>query len=154
LRDRPTDIAAKVGRHVVSAGYFATMTIPLLRGRTFTPADRLGGRKVALVSVSAARMLWPGDDPIGKPIALGLDGFGDRVEVVGVVISAVRREVGAVDPLAPIYEMATMKERVRTATLPATFSTIVLGILAGMALPMAAVGGYGVQRRTRPSPQP
>jgi predicted permease len=184
FRDRPNQIDAKVGRHVVSAGYFDTMKIPLQRCRLFTPADRLDATKVAIVSATAARTLWPGEDPIGKPVALGMNGFGDRVEVIGVVgdvrygaieeppradvyvsfrqapgntggfvrtvgdpravIGAVRLAVRAVDPLAPIYEMATMRERVRMATLAASFSTGVLGIFAGIALALAAVGVYGV----------
>jgi predicted permease len=38
-----------------------------------------------LVSEGAARKFWPGEDPIGKPIAVGQAGFGDRAEIVGIV---------------------------------------------------------------------
>jgi predicted permease len=61
------------------------MGIPLLRGRGFGPADRLGSPKVVLVNETAARRFWPNEDPIGKPIGVGQGGFGDRAEIVGVV---------------------------------------------------------------------
>jgi predicted permease len=51
---------------VVSDDYFATMRIPIVRGRAFTNAD--GSQPVAIVSQSAARHFWPGQDAIGKRI--------------------------------------------------------------------------------------
>lgn len=50
------------------ADYFRTFGIPVLRGRGFTHADREGAPLVAVVSESAARRLWPGQDAIGKRI--------------------------------------------------------------------------------------
>jgi putative ABC transport system permease protein len=88
FRDRP-DVARGtepvVGIHYVSPDYFKTMRIPLIRGRWFTPADGPGAPKVVLISEGAARKFWPGEDPIGKPIAVGQAGFGDRAEIVGIV---------------------------------------------------------------------
>jgi predicted permease len=63
------------------AGFFQTMRIPLLKGRDFTPADRAGTARVAIVNERLASLLWPGEDPVGKHIP----GWGmDDVEVVGV----------------------------------------------------------------------
>jgi predicted permease len=47
----------------VTPSDFATMRIAIVRGRVFA-AGETGGR---VVSVSLARRLWPGEDPIGKP---------------------------------------------------------------------------------------
>ena len=47
-------------------GYFATVGIPLLKGRDFTEADREGTELVAIVNETMARMYWPGEDPLGK----------------------------------------------------------------------------------------
>jgi predicted permease len=88
FRDRP-EVARgtepTVGIHYVSPDYFKTMEIPLIRGRWFTPADGQGAPKVVVISEGAARKFWPNEDPIGRPIALGQSGFGDRAEIVGIV---------------------------------------------------------------------
>ncbi|HYM11656.1 MAG TPA: ABC transporter permease, partial [Bryobacterales bacterium] len=88
FRDRPEaprGSEPSVGIHWVAGDYFKTLRIPLLRGRWFTPQDRQGAPKVVLISEYAARKLWPGEDPIGKPIGLGVGGFNDRAEIVGTV---------------------------------------------------------------------
>jgi len=88
FRDRPPEARGSepsVGVHFVSPGYFKTMRIPLLRGRWFTEADRRGSPKVVLISELAARRFWPGEDPIGKPVAVGQGGFNGRAEVIGIV---------------------------------------------------------------------
>jgi hypothetical protein len=51
-----------------SDDYFATLGIPLLRGRTLTEADRSGAPPVAIISIGLAKQLWPGSDPIGARV--------------------------------------------------------------------------------------
>ncbi|HXP59054.1 MAG TPA: ABC transporter permease [Dongiaceae bacterium] len=63
----------------VSPGYFRTMGIPLLAGRTFAPNDQ--ERKVAVISERLARTLWPGASAIGRSFE---GGFG-IYEVIGIV---------------------------------------------------------------------
>ncbi len=46
--------------------YFSTMGIAVLAGRAFTPADHTTNLGNVIVSRSAAKLLWPGQDPIGK----------------------------------------------------------------------------------------
>jgi predicted permease len=53
----------------VSGAYFDVMGIPILRGRTFTAAEREGD-PVAIVSESAARLLWPTRDAVGETFRL------------------------------------------------------------------------------------
>ena len=48
------------------------MGIPILRGRTFTEADTMGSPLVIIVNRKLAERFWPGQDPIGKRIHLGL----------------------------------------------------------------------------------
>lgn len=65
-----------------SPHYFLAMGIPLRSGRAIEETDV--PRKVAVVSESAARRLWPGEDPIGKRFRRA-DTEEAPFEVVGVV---------------------------------------------------------------------
>ncbi len=71
----------------VSPGYFGMLGIPVLKGRVFTDQDCGGSPPIAIISQSAAQRFFPGQDPIGKMIYLGIwesDEF-ERRQVVGVV---------------------------------------------------------------------
>ena len=71
-------------RYVVTPGYFATMGIPLERGRLLTPDDRAGMPHVVVIDDVLARQLWPGESALGKRVTHL--GAGDTaVTVVGVV---------------------------------------------------------------------
>lgn len=89
---RPTDPAgpewpAMAGFRMVTPGYFEVLQQPLLRGRSFTEADRDGAAPVAIISSGIAEKLWPGEDPIGKVI--GTNYLWDEWQtVVGVVAEA------------------------------------------------------------------
>ena len=72
---------------VVTPDYFAAMGTPLLRGRGLTSADA-AGPPVVVINETFARLVWPGDDALGKCIRLG-DGPECR-EIVGVVPEAKR----------------------------------------------------------------
>jgi putative ABC transport system permease protein len=74
-----------VNWRLVTADYFRTMNIPLLKGRAFTETDNETGEKVALINDTLARKYWPGENPIGKRINTGFEGKGVWVTVVGVV---------------------------------------------------------------------
>ena len=50
----------------VSPGFFAALGIPLVAGRDFTDADRLGAERVVIVSQSIAQQLFPGQDPLNR----------------------------------------------------------------------------------------
>lgn len=55
----------------VSAGYFAAMGIPLLRGRVFATSDVADHRGVVIVNQAFAQRFWPGANPVGKQLLLG-----------------------------------------------------------------------------------
>jgi len=78
-----------VAMNVVSGGYFGTMGIGLVAGRTFTAADVPGGLLVAVVNEALASRIWPGGSAVGKRIWMrdfhSPDGPGIPIEVVGVV---------------------------------------------------------------------
>ena len=71
---------------VASAGYFAAMNIPLLRGRVFGNEDTVNSPHAALISQELASRYWPQEDPIGKRIQFGnMDTDKRLLNVVGVV---------------------------------------------------------------------
>src|SRR5579872_2879494 len=57
--------------HEVSPGFISTLGVPLLRGRTFTEADKQGAPLVGMVNAKLAKQYWPNDDPIGKRFMFG-----------------------------------------------------------------------------------
>lgn len=54
--------------NIVDIGYFKTLRMRLASGREFTTNDYAGTAPVAIVSESGARLLWPGQDAVGKYI--------------------------------------------------------------------------------------
>ncbi|MDR3726317.1 MAG: ABC transporter permease [Terracidiphilus sp.] len=56
----------------VIGNYFRAAGIPLVRGRDFTEADRAGSPLVVIVNRTLAERFWPGQDPIGKRIHIGV----------------------------------------------------------------------------------
>jgi putative ABC transport system permease protein len=72
---------------VVSPGYFETMGIRLLQGRTFDEQDRADARLVAIVDETLAKRHWPRGDAVGKRIHYGRrpDPNSPGLEIVGVV---------------------------------------------------------------------
>jgi len=65
----------------VTPGFFATMGIPLERGRDVSESDSVDAPFAAVVSASFGRRYWPDQDPLGRHFTIA---FHDRM-VVGVV---------------------------------------------------------------------
>ena len=70
-----------VGWRSADAGYFATLRIPVLRGRVFRPQDGGGKRRVFVLSQQAAASLYGAGDPVGRQLRFN----GEIGEVIGVV---------------------------------------------------------------------
>ncbi|MBV9407147.1 MAG: ABC transporter permease [Acidobacteriaceae bacterium] len=99
----PAGERASPDRYVVTPDYFAAVKIPLLEGRLFDERDDASHKNVALVSRTAARVLWPGESPIGKKFRAGaVSGDWDHApfrEIVGVVGDIEQYRLGM--PLRP-----------------------------------------------------
>jgi putative ABC transport system permease protein len=81
--DAPFTDERMVYNNSVGPQYFSTMQIPLVGGREFTPADRVGAPPVVVISAAMAARLWPNESAIGKRI--GVQGpSGPWIEIVGV----------------------------------------------------------------------
>ena len=102
-----------------SAGYFAAMRIPLLRGRTFDATDEFNAPNAAVVSQSVAEKYWPNQDPIGQTIQFGnMDGDLRLLHIVGVVGDV--HDYGVDERIAPtVYANSLQRSPDSTWTLVA-----------------------------------
>jgi predicted permease len=91
---------------VASAGYFESMGIPLVKGRSFTPEDRWDSPPVMVVSEELARRFFPAGDAIGRYIETGWGREGHRLggEIVGIVGDV--KQFGLAIDAAPAYYAA------------------------------------------------
>ncbi len=119
-----------VGIHWVTPDYFSTLGVAVLRGRNFTDHDRASQARVLVVNETAAREIWPNQDPIGKRVAVGQGGFHVGAEVIGIVSDVRYRaiETAAMPdvyvPLAQSYQ-SRMRLFVRTGLDPAALAPAV-----------------------------
>ncbi len=175
----------------VTPTYFATLGIPVLRGRPFAASDVESSEPVAIVSESFARRFLKGDG-LGGMIRVGGQSSPSR-RVVGIVgdvrqfvgfpalptyylasaqtpasltrgfsswfpINIVARTSGdpaamkplvvrtirAVDAQVPMGQVQTMDEILSGSLVMQRFEMLLLGVFAGLAVVLAAVGIYGV----------
>ena len=87
---------------VITGDYFHTFKVPLLRGRTFNERDTKNSPRVIVIDQAMAEQVFPGEDPIGKRLAVeaGNDEEGYVMsEIVGVVA---RMRFHAIDEMAPL----------------------------------------------------
>jgi len=78
---------------VVAPGYFATMGIPIVRGRDISEADAPGAEPVAIVSEYFAERHWPGEDALGRRFTLlGGSGEPEWLRVVGIARNTARED--------------------------------------------------------------
>jgi putative ABC transport system permease protein len=180
----------EVDRRIVTPGYFETLGVRLRAGRTFTAADDENAPKVVIVDKDFGEQFWPGQDPLGRRIAVDnipntnppeprwrtIVGVVDHVrhyaldqrgreqiyfplpqytsndEFIAVrtsadpdtLIATIRKSVYQVDSEQPIYQVKTMDELLDDSFSPRRFNLVLLGLFAGLALVMAAIGIYGV----------
>jgi len=88
---------------IISPGYFDTMTIPLLKGRPLTDQDTDDSPNVVVIGESMARRYWPGEEAVGKRIAVGrVKSQEDWLQIVGVVKDVRQFELTA-DPKPQMY---------------------------------------------------
>ncbi len=90
LDGRPEQSIGGMEIRQVTPEYFATMGIPILRGRALGSSDTATSPQVMLVSETVARTWWPNGNPLGGKVAIGnLPGR----EIVGVVADTKVRSV-------------------------------------------------------------
>jgi putative ABC transport system permease protein len=136
--------APSANYRAVSPGYFAALTIPLVRGRLFTEQD-VPPRLVAVIDEAFAKQHFDGEDPIGRRIDIG-NGNERFFEIVGVV-GSVKYEGLDTIPRPTMYApfstepFATMWMMVKTAGDPTDFAPTARQVLRELdpAIPAAAL---------------
>jgi putative ABC transport system permease protein len=93
----------------IDPGYFQTMRIPVLRGRTFSESDLDGTEPVVVINQTMAKRFWPRQDPIGQRIWVGKPMGPANAE------PAPREIVGIV---SDIHEMTLAEPPVPTMYMP------------------------------------
>ena len=155
-RPLPTPADAPIASYrIVTGDYFATMNIPLIKGRTFTDADKEDSLQVVAVNQNMAEMMWPGEDPVGKRLTVGVPLPGDKPDyatVVGVVgnvkHTSIAGETGmqiyqpvTQTPFLSLGFGRTMNFILRTQLEPTTLTDSARAVIAGLnpRLPVANV---------------
>jgi putative ABC transport system permease protein len=172
---------------VVSRDYFRTLAIPMKSGRTFGAEDNASSSDKIVVNEAFARIIFPGENPVGRRILSGREG-GTEWTIVGVAgsirgselgaepapliyrcdcqggnrfltrmrflvrtagdpqsaVRVVEQQVYAVDRDQPVYEVATMEQRLENSLAPRRFQLALIGGFALAAVLLAAAGVYGV----------
>lgn len=72
-------------RRTVSADYFQTLGLQLVRGRTFDHRDAAQAPRVVIINEAMARKFWPADDPLGRHLTFN---SSSQYEIIGVVSNA------------------------------------------------------------------
>ncbi len=168
----------------ITPEYFATVGIPLLRGRAFTQQD--WSVQNVIINDTLARRFFANEDPLGHRMNFcSLDPTPCWLTIIGVVgnvhqfgldagptydayftggwtqrlvirtasdpastAAAATEAVHRVDPTLPVTEVTTLDGLLSSSLSPRRFSAVLIGVLAGLALALSAVGIYGVMSYT------
>jgi predicted permease len=108
----------------VGARYFETLSIAMIQGREFLPADRNGAPAVAIVNQTLANTYFPGRQALGQRIEIGGE---SNAEIVGVVRDSRIDTIGEAPKSVVYYAWAQRPGRLtivaRTASDPAAALT-------------------------------
>lgn len=189
------EIPPIVRTNMVAPGYFESLGIRLIEGRTIERQDHEQRTGAVVVSRGLAERYWPGESALGKRVApylaAGADGEIPWFTVVGVVedvrddgltqpppemvyyplvglggesnwtigrlfltirtsgdplgiLPAVRERVWALDARLPVANVGTAAQLVRDSAARMSFTLVMLGIAAAVALLLGTIGVYGV----------
>jgi hypothetical protein len=118
------DSVRKLGRFLLQAAspqFFSTTGTRIMRGRTFTAADREGTPLVVVVSQAMANVLWHGADPLGKCIRIGSDTM-PCTTVIGVAEDTRARNVtGSAGEFAYYVPISQYEQQIGSPPMLAMF---------------------------------
>lgn len=100
------DVSRLTNAVYITPGFFQTLEIPLLQGRTFEPADRAGAPIVGVANQAWVDMYMEGRSALGTRVTMGFGGT-DGIEIVGVVGNVLQRAAWG-DGETPVWETPTL----------------------------------------------
>ena len=127
-----------VAEHIVSDGYFRTLSIPILVGRAFDERDTTASPTVVVINQATARQLWPRGNAIGQQIEIdgrlhdvvGVSGDVRGDDVRGATGGGLDRESPAAIYLsATQFPQSTMTVLLRTMRAPAALAPALRGVI-------------------------
>jgi len=120
---------------IATEGYVPAMGMRIVEGRDIAPSDVDKGEKVVVINETAAKTLWPGQDALGKMLAVG----GAEHRVVGIVgdVRHLSVEEKAGDevylPLRQVFDYSSLTLIVRTSLEPTALAKTLRGALTPIA---------------------
>jgi len=121
----PPNVSMETQVAIVSPKYFATLQLPLEKGRDFTEQDSKEAQRVIIVNQTFADRYWPGQEPIGKQVISDLT--NESFTVVGIARNAKYNQLNETPipfvylPLYQVYR-AGMTINARVSGDPLTFA--------------------------------
>jgi putative ABC transport system permease protein len=119
---QPIQSAPVVRPEQVTAGYFSTMRVAIVRGRPLQSFDRTGSPLVAVASEAMVHQLWPHVDPIGHTVRMS-QSSGAWVTVVGVARDV--HAVGIEHDAPPILYLPYAQASASAYYTPRVFSLVI-----------------------------
>ncbi|HKF51702.1 MAG TPA: ABC transporter permease [Candidatus Acidoferrales bacterium] len=122
---------------VIGPGYFRTMEIPVVAGRTFSPAELAAEKHVVIINNTFAQKYFAGANPVGQKITIDMKDTNVPSEIIGIVGDVHGADLSA-KPWATVYwpypELAydSMTVLIRTGTAPLSIVPTIREIVAGM----------------------
>ncbi len=117
----PDQRSPEADQRTVLPGYFESMGIRLIRGRTFDARDTETAAPVAIVDETLANTYWPGEDPVGKRLKQGdLGSKAPWLTVAGVVAHVRYRTLEALSRTQLYLPHAQNPDRFMSLTLRTT----------------------------------
>jgi predicted permease len=116
---------------VITGDYFATFKVPLLRGRMFNDRDTKDSPRVIIIDQALAQQFFPGEDPLGKRLAVDAGNDEESYvmsEIVGIVPRMRFHPIDEMAPLPVIY--CPMAQAQRTSISLFVRSGLSTGVLA------------------------
>ena len=111
---RPFRSEHLVWRQTTASGFFATMRLPIVRGRALDERDAAGAQPTAVVNGLLARQLFKSDDVVGRRLRLGMTPTSPLYEIVGVAGDAHYTSVR--DPMPPTVYLPAAQQPVGPRT--------------------------------------